>query len=250
MNDWTRVITNLPVGGSVFVYNSLLPDGDFAAMKQPRYFLATLAFLCGAAQQCWAGDVLFNDFGSGYSYNIGNGWLVSGSTSSYGAWTEANEFTPTTSGTVGSVAFGVSLSSGTNAVTMELAENNGGAPGTILESYTFTGQMGTFGSQNSPLIASSLLNPYLTAGTKYWIVAVPGASDTVAAWNLNNQGATGTELYSNDGEMTWNNYGKQPLGAFEILSVPEPGTVSLLGLGLAGIVGYGRLRRQQRSGDC
>ncbi len=115
-----------------------------------------------------------------------------------------------------------------------------------------TGQMGALGNQNSPLVATSLLNPVLTAGTNYWIVASPATpgSDTWAAWNINDQGAMGTELYSQDGGMTFKSRGSIQIGAFQILSVPEPGTISLLALGVAGIVGYGKLRRPTGRGEC
>ncbi len=98
-------------------------------MKQAASILAALAFLCGGAQQCWAGgNVIFDDYGPAFTYDTGSGPTVGGSSSPVGSFIAAGEFTPTASGTVGSVAFGVSLVSGTNAVTMAIAEDNGGTP--------------------------------------------------------------------------------------------------------------------------
>ena len=159
--------------------------------------LAVLTLLVNGLGKANA-DVIFNDYGPLYTYQTTIGWTVSGSSTTF-PFTAANEFTASLTAAVTAVDLGISLAAGTNSVVVELMTDNGGTPGSVLESYGFVDQMGAFGSQNSPLVAHSVTNPILVAGTNYWMVAVPGASDTNAAWNYNDQSVTGTDLYSRDG---------------------------------------------------
>jgi PEP-CTERM motif len=218
-------------------------------MNRVSLALAVVAMYSACPGQGRAQVVLFNDYGPAYTYDTVNAYGVSGSSSSPGSDVPAMEFTPVNSGAVGSVAFGINLISGTNSVTFKLMTNNGGVPGSVLESYSFVNQMGSFGKQNSPLIANSVLNPTLAAGTSYWMVAVPGATDTYAAWNWNNQSVTGDVMGSGDGGSTWHNDGTLSLGAFEVLAAPEPSSFALLGLALtAGAAGrWWQRRRQSRA---
>jgi hypothetical protein len=219
-------------------------------MKRPIGLLAAVALLLGGVGQAKA-DILFNDYGPAYTYQTNTGWTVSGPTSAVGSsFANANEFTPLLTGAVTSVDFGIGLVSGTNSAVFQLMTDNGGVPGSVLESYSFVNQMGSFGTQNGPLVATSLSQPTLVAGTNYWMVALPGASDTWAAWNLNDQGVSGTDAISQDGGSTWQPNGSQTFGAFEVFGnagpvVPEPASLTLLGIGIAGIAGYGWRRRKQ-----
>ena len=216
-------------------------------MRRATLTLATLVLLLTAAN---AGPVLagiiFNDYGPAYTYNIEVGDTVSGATSVRGSVAEAFEFTPASTEAVTSVDFGIGYASGTNSVTVDLMTDNGGVPGSVLESYSFAG-LGPFGSQDPPLTALSLSNPILAAGTNYWVVGFPGASDTYAAWNWNDQAVTGPGEFSTDGGSTWSvPTPNVSMGAFEIFgtAVPEPASLVLFGIGIAGLAVFGRRRRK------
>jgi hypothetical protein len=220
------------------------------AMKKASYLLATLVLCCGTARQVAADVILFNDYGPGYTYIIGTGWTIGGPTSPVGSFETASEFTPVTTGVVTSVAFGDSLVTGTNTVTMSIAADKGGTPGAILGSFTFDNQMGNFGSQHPPLTAISVVQPLLTAGTNYFLLASTSGSDIWAAWNSNNQGVSGTQLSSQNGGTSWTTHSNVTLGAFEIFgssSVAAPEPSSALAVGFAALAGLGVWARGRRA---
>lgn len=130
---------------------------------------------------------------------------------------------------------------GTNQVELWLMSDAGGAPGSIIESFSFTGAMGVLGQMNPPLTAVSVLRPELQAGTQYWLIASAPAADTDAAWNLNNQGATGPLAFRWSGGA-WG-ITSDTQGAFRIQDIPEPGSFLLLLTGL-GLLALKRLSRR------
>ncbi len=136
---------------------------------------------------------------------------------------------------------------GTNALLVKVLEDNAGLPGSELESFSFTNLNGS----GSILLDTSLLNPELSASTKYWLAAFPGP-DTRAAWNDNSIGDTTPGACSTDGGVNWNSRGdNQSAGAFRITGtkcsenpVPEPS--GLLAL-MSGLPMAGFLLRRKRS---
>ncbi len=206
--------------------------------------------LMGGSSQAKA-DIIFNDYGPKYAYNTNNGLLVDGPASTGVANIVANEFRASQSEFVTSIDLGVSLQKGTNSLTVSLMTDNDGVPGSVLESYDFVNQMGEFGSQNGPLIATSLLNPSLVAGTNYWLVVAPGDSGTSAAWNLNDQRVLGPVSDSSDGGAKWGSHTKQTLGAFEVFgeqppsATPEPGSLVLWCTGVASFGVFGWLQKRK-----
>jgi hypothetical protein len=69
------------------------------------------------------------------------------------------------------------------------------------------------------------LNLPLLAGTQYWVAALPGASDSSYAWQVNNTGFIGSRSFN--GGNGWSKPVSDLAGAFEVLGTPEPGTAGL-----------------------
>lgn len=126
---------------------------------------------------------------------------------------------------------------GPDLFTIILADDNAGAPGTALETFSVSG-VPTSGTIET---VTSLTNPILTSGTKYWVEVLPGDPLTVGGWNLSTGPLTGFS-YQPVGSETWtaaSGYGV----AYDVIgTVPEPSTWSLLALG-AGAFALARRRR-------
>jgi hypothetical protein len=130
-----------------------------------------------------------------------------------------------------------------------------GVPGTVLESFSFVNDLTT--SANTLLSANSILNPTLSAGTSYWFVVQPGASDTQIDWYFNGTDTPGTQAVTYDGGSNWsfpysNENPPFPVGAFQVdgtpaISTPEPSGIAIFGLSVVCLAGGYALGRRKRA---
>jgi len=170
-------------------------------------------------------------------YNCCSGYALDGGGQRIGA-----SFIPAVSNTLTRVNTAISHVASTDGVVISLWDDDGNGPGNIIEAWVFA-TLPTFGTccTIQTMVPFGIVN--LTAGQRYWLVAVANSADGNLAWNMNNIGANGTyafgsgnipDLIVTQGEMP----------AFEILGseVPEPGTL-LLSLAGLGLIGFARARR-------
>jgi hypothetical protein len=193
---------------------------------------------------------VYSDFGPSDAYNTDTGYDITGSTSDLNVFGElAEPFTPGFDCVFSDVLLALGNSSGTNQAEVTLAADNAGEPGATIESLSLTGLAG-FGSLDL-VQANSVLNPDLLAGDQYWIVVAPSiseTSDTNDVWNFNSTGVA--DGYSFNSGSGWNSFSGFTTPAFEVdavggvSAVPEPATMTLLGLGIAGLIGR-RIRRRK-----
>lgn len=207
-------------------------------------YLGMCVLSMGIASHALA-DVIFSNFGPGYSYDVSNGNVV-GDGFDGSIYSQGDSFTPITNAVFGSLRIALSeVFPGSQGVplTISLTSDSGNAPGAVLESWSMApGSLGLLGNNNAPVILNSSLNLTLLAGTEYWITASLGGMGNAVAWNWNSTGDMNPHAI-NDGSGWFSPSGLTP-GAFEVDSaatVPEPSTLALFGLAFAGIA---RARRK------
>jgi hypothetical protein len=192
-------------------------------------------------------QVVYNNFDVGDSYDANAGWFASGP----GGVNQriAQQFSPTGTGLLTSIEVAMDLVSLTapNHFDLFLYDDVGGAPGSLLESWSVDGQMGPWPGVHAPVFVASGLNPLINMGSLYWLVA-DSTGSTDAAWMQNTVGDVGPIRWGPSGGPLTNGPLDLTLGTMRVTvrpsAVPEPSSMALLFGGGAGCIFMIRRRRK------
>ena len=214
-------------------------------MKCAQVFGFCVFLSLATVQAASAEPVLFSTLAAGDTYNTNFIFTIGGPVQPI---RQAQLFTPTAEGRVNTLELGLVLFSGADRVVAELLTNVDNQPGSVIESFLFTGLPLERGSGQSALLsAGSVLSPLLTTETSYWLRVGPGDLSTTAGWNASSFRVLVPHWLAIGSDVQ----PVQPnqLAAFRLTGetgnpIPEPGTMLLVGSAL----GIAALRRRTRPG--
>lgn len=160
-----------------------------------------------------------------------------------GGWPAAS-FTPSQTYTFTELQVAISDNGSTSPnldLTITLASDNSGAPGTALETYQVTPPLSVSGALITETCSSSC--PTLTSGVQYWVELSTLTTVGGYEWYDNNQSVDGISLSSSDG-AGWGFNSGLATPAFDVQgAVPEPATVGTLGAALGFLAWLSRRKR-------
>jgi PEP-CTERM motif len=205
-------------------------------MKKLILSFAALALLLGGVGQAKADLVYDNGPINGtitgwtinFGYVVSDSFTVSSATSLTGAqiglWAAPGDDNPTSvQWSIGSATYGSDISSGTGVLSSTYQYTNGYGYDILKSTFSLTGSV--------------------AAGTTYWFTLQNAVlpSGNPIYWDQNNGPSTAYE--NSVGQLTPPN-GSESFQLYGTSAVPEPSTVTLLTIGVVGLVGY-RWRRRK-----
>lgn len=213
-------------------------------MKCAQVFGLCVFLSLATVQAASAEPVLFSTLADGdtydpsFTFNIGGPIPIR----------QAQLFTPTAEGRLNSLELGLVLFSGADRVVAELLTNVDNQPGSVIESFLFSGlPLDRRSGESALLSAGSVLNPLLTTETSYWLRVGPGDLSTSAGWKASSFRLLAPHWITIGSDVL--PVGPSQLAAFRLNAetgdpIPEPGTMLLVGSTL----GIAALRRRTRPG--
>jgi len=206
-----------------------------------RFVLCNLLIVLLASGQLQAVPI-FSTFGPGDAYISSGGRVVGHSGFEFDIGSQF-AITVGTPHQLDSIELAASLISGTNEIDVWLMSDAAGEPGAIIEAFNFQ-NLPDYSLANRPLlVGNSALNPILTPGPNYWLVAsAPNEGDTKASWHYSEWSNIGP-MAMRQGSGDWYVV-NDTITAYRINGspIPAPGAILLAGIG-AGLVGWMRRRR-------
>jgi len=204
-------------------------------------FLGALLFPLKAS----TATTLFTTLGPADQFDTSSGYLVEGS--DYGNQAIATPFSLGASVTIADAVLALGNYQGNNdPVNAYIESDAGGSPGSIVFGLS---QAGTIppSSSDGGLVTFTCNACALSAGS-YWLVAQETDPDTVQEWYFAYLDPQETIEHNGSGSATgpWYAEPSRTTPGFEIdAGVPEPGSLSLLGIGLLSLVMSRRVRRRR-----
>jgi hypothetical protein len=158
-----------------------------------------------------------------------SGGFISGHNLATTNWRQTFQFESSLTGQLDYLRFAVSHRGGGTDFVVQLRSDNAGEPGAMIERFDLVDA--TVDPGHILLVDADGGAPVLTAGTKYWFEFF---TDSATAHHRFHRNVAGTDLPwrgSNNGDDVWEFSNTVDAPAFEVAVVPEPATLTALGLG-------------------